>query len=123
MTFDLKSLEARLPVPAIRSFTSAVSITQESGGNLASVLMTLGENLRHELVFQGKLSALTAQGRLSSYVVSAMPFMLMAVLYLVAPDLIAPLFTTGVGHILLALVVVMIALGAVITQKIITIEV
>lgn len=119
----LAALEERLPIPAIRSFAMAVLITQESGGNLAGVLLSLAGTLRQEITFQGKLKALTAQGKISGYIVSAMPFALMGILYVMAPELIAPLFTTGLGHLLLVAVIVLEAMGAFVIKKIITIEV
>ena len=119
----LKHLEVRVPIPPIRSFASAVTIIQETGGNLAGVFLTLATTLREEMVFQGKLSAMTAQGRLSGYVVAAMPFVLMIALDLLAPEMMHPLFATPLGWMMLLAVVVMISIGMWMIQKIVTIEV
>src|SRR5258708_31344367 len=116
-------LEVRLQIPAIRSLVSVVTIIQETGGNLAGVLLTLAGTLRQEIAFQGKLRAMTAQGRLSGYIVSALPFFLLVVLDLLAPDLMRPLFTTALGWMMLGSVVVMVAIGTVLIKKIVTIEV
>lgn len=119
----LAGLENRLPLAPIRSFVTAVTITLDTGGNLAGVLLTLAGTLRQEMVFQGKLKALTAQGKISGYVVSGMPFALIAMLYVLAPELIAPLFTTGLGQLLLVGVTLLVAVGTWVIKKIITIEV
>jgi tight adherence protein B len=119
----LNKLQARLPVPAIGSMASVASIIQETGGNLAGALLTLSGTLRQEIAFQGKLRAMTAQGRMSGWVVSAMPFFLMAILSLMSPDLMSPLFTTPLGWGLLGAVVVMVSIGGFVIKKIVTIEV
>src|SRR3989338_3411022 len=119
----LSHLETRLPIPAIRSLACAVTIIQETGGNLAGVLMTLSDTLRQEIAFQGRLGALTAQGKMSGAIVSAMPFILLGVLSVLAPDLMRPLFVTPLGWTLLSLVIVMVAIGGFLIKKIVTIEV
>ena len=119
----LAHLETRVPVPAIRSLVSVVTIIQETGGNLAGVLLTLSGTLRQEITFQGKLQAMTAQGRLSGYIVSAMPFILAGVLTLIAPDLMHPLYSTAIGWTMIAAVIVMVTVGSFIIKKIVTIEV
>ena len=119
----LRDLQFRVPLPSMRSFATAVSITQTSGGNLARVLLTLAETLRQEITFQGKLSAMTAQGKLSGYIVSAMPFFLTAALYILSPELVRPFFHSGIGQIMLLLVVILVAIGSWVIKKIVTIEV
>src|SRR5258708_7874643 len=54
----LGHLEVRLPIPAIRSLVSVVTIIQETGGNLAGVLLNLAATLRQEIPFPQKLRAL-----------------------------------------------------------------
>ena len=119
----LRELQQKVPIAPMRSFATAVSITQTSGGNLAGVLLTLAGAMRQEITFQGKLSAMTAQGRLSGYIVSAMPFFLMAALSILSPDMMRPFFYSGVGQMMLLLVIVLIAMGGWVINKIVTIEV
>jgi tight adherence protein B len=119
----LVRLQQRLPIPAIRSFATAVSIVRTTGGNLAGVLLILAESLREEIAFQGKLRVMTTQGKMSGYVVSAMPFLLFTTLSFLAPDLMRPLFTTPVGLLLLGLVLVMVTVGSLMIKRIVTIEV
>jgi tight adherence protein B len=119
----LLELKKRIPHPAVQSFALAVTITQSSGGNLAGVLLTLAQTLRQEWMFQGKLQAMTAQGKMSGYIISAIPFFLLLVLSLLAPELITPLFNSAVGAVLLMVIAVMVALGSLMIRKIVTIEV
>ncbi len=119
----LRHLEARLPIVPIQSLVSAVLILQETGGNLASVLKTLARTLQEEAAFQGKLRTLTAQGKMSGIVVSAMPFLILGALSVLTPDLAWPLFATSLGRLLLGIALVMVAIGGWWIKKIVTIEV
>jgi len=119
----LRRFESRVPIASVSTFIGVVLIVQETGGNLAAVLMNLAETLRQEISFQGRLKAMTAQGKLSGYVVSAMPFLIIASLSCLAPEMIWPLFTTPVGWAMLAAVVILVAAGSFLIQKIVTIEV
>jgi tight adherence protein B len=119
----LHHLEERRPCAEIRSLVTIVSILQETGGNMAGVFLTLAGTVRQEIAFQGKLRAMTAQGRLSGYLMSAIPFVILFALGLLTPDLIKPLFVTAVGWCMLAVVVVMVTMGSWMIKKIVTIEV
>src|SRR5262249_16786164 len=119
----LERLETRVPLPTIRSFASVVSVVQETGGNLAKALLTLAETLRQEIAFQGKVAAMTAQGKLSGYVVSATPFLILGALSVAAPDLIRPLFASALGWVMLLVVGAMVAVGTFWIQKIVSIEI
>lgn len=116
----LVDLKRRVPLREIQWFVSAVQITQQSGGSLAGVLETFAMSLLERETLREKVAALTAQGKASGIVLSAMPFLLMAVLFCVAPGLIRPLFVTSAGQSLLALVIVMVALGGVVIFKIVS---
>ncbi len=119
----LNHLETRLPIIPIQSLVSAILILQETGGNLASVLKTLARTLQEEAAFQGKLRTLTAQGKMSGIVVSAMPFLILGALSILTPDLARPLFVTSLGRLLLGIALVMMAIGGWWIKKIVTIEV
>jgi tight adherence protein B len=119
----LLALEKRLPLPPVRSFVTVAAVARDTGGNLAGALSTLSQTLRGEILFRKKVEALTAQGKLSGYVVSAIPFALMAMLSLMAPELMTPLFTTVLGWGLLFLILVLVAIGTLIIREIVRIEV
>ena len=69
------------------------------------------------------LTAMTAQGRLSGYIVGSMPFVLMLALDLLATEMMRPLFVTPLGWVMLLTVIVMVSIGLYLIQKIVTIEV
>ena len=57
----------------LRLFTAAVRIAGDSGGNLAETLEQLADTIRRKLTLEGKILALTAQGRLQGWVMSLLP--------------------------------------------------
>src|SRR5262249_58288702 len=72
--------------PEASVLASAVSIQQRSGGNLGEVLTRLSKLLRDRAKLQAKAKALSSEGRYSGMFLSAMPFIMFAVVTLFNPD-------------------------------------
>ena len=102
---------------------AAIRISLETGGNLAESLETLAASLRSKLAIEGKLDALTSQGKLQAWVVGCLPFAIAAVLYQIDRVGMTPMFTTPKGWIACGLVVVLQALGVLVIRRIVRIEV
>jgi tight adherence protein B len=81
------------------------------GGNLAQILEALGETVRQRAEIREEINALTAQQRLATYVLVAMPVVVGILFTLVDPGFMQPLFTTVVGNILLAIATILLLLG------------
>jgi tight adherence protein B len=102
---------------------AAVQITQSTGGSLTEVLDTLATTLQEQQALREKISALTAQGKASGLLVGALPFLVMAALFFIAPDMIMPLFTTSLGQAMVAGILISVSLGGLMIKKIVTIRV
>ena len=92
-------------------FVASVQITQSTGGSLADVLDTLAETLQERQTLRDKVSALTAQGKASGLVLAALPFMLLAALRVIVPELVRPMFTTMAGQGMIAGVMISVTIG------------
>lgn len=79
------NLVARFPLPELRMFTACLQVTRESGGNLAEVFLKLAEAIRAKDHLRRKVHAISAEGRMSFWVVSGLPFVLGAFLMLIRP--------------------------------------
>lgn len=123
MAVALPEFSRRVPLKEVAWFQSAVLITQRSGGSLAEVLETLAQTLQERHLLREKVSALTAQGKASGILLAILPYAMMAVLSVMAPDLITPLFRTVKGQCVIAGITVSIAIGAMLIKHIVTIEV
>ena len=87
----------RVPLTSAMAFASAVSIQKETGGNLAEKIETLSKLIRQRFTFRRRVRTLSAEGRLSGWVLVLTPFVLFAVLYLSSPSYVATLTGTSDG--------------------------
>lgn len=119
----LESFEKRVPVEEVALLSSALRVSRETGGNLAETLERLAATLREKLSIEGKIRSLTAQGKLQGIVVGLLPIALMAVLFHMEPEAMAPLFHTWYGWATLAFIACMELVGGLIIRKIVSIDV
>jgi len=105
-----------------RLLATAVAIQRASGGDLAATLDQITETLRERQRLQAQVDALTAQGRLSAWVVGSLPVALLLALQVLDPDLVAPLFHTGTGWVLVGLGALLEAAGILLLRRIVDIE-
>ena len=120
---SLRNMERRIPLIDFKMFTAAMRISREVGGDLGEVLSTLAETLRRKSSMEGKIEALTAQGRMQGIVMTGLPILLGALLFFLEPQAMGQLFTTPMGWGLLSVIVVMEVLGYVFIKKITSIDV
>ncbi|MBE3590676.1 MAG: type II secretion system F family protein [Firmicutes bacterium] len=102
---------------------TAVLIQRQVGGNLAQLLDQIAHTIRERVRIQGEVRVLTSQGRLSGWIVGALPVALLVLVSLMNPGYLAPLFHTPLGRALLGTAAVMEALGAFVIHRIVRIEV
>jgi tight adherence protein B len=101
----------------------AIRIQREVGGNLAELLLTVADTMTQRERLRRDVSALTAEGRMSAYVLGGLPVGLGFVLWTMNPDYIGRLFETGLGQVMLGLAIVAMAAGFAWMFKIIKIEI
>ncbi len=119
----LREFALRVPLHDIRMFAAAVSLAHEVGGSLAPTLERLARESRRRRAMQSRIGALTSQGRLQGIILTALPIVLLAVLSLLSPAAMAPLFSTPAGWGALALIVVLETVGWLMIRRIVAIEV
>ncbi|MEX3933563.1 type II secretion system F family protein [Paraburkholderia phymatum] len=119
----MRNIEKRIPVPDFMMVTAAVTIAREVGGNLADALESVARTLQSKLQMEGKIRALTSQGRMQGIVMTCLPLLLMMVLRALEPVAMAPLFTTPIGWSTLAVIAMMEWLGYQSIARIVRIEV
>ena len=95
-----------------------MTIQRRVGGSLAGILDMVAESVRRRQLFGRRLKALTAQGRMSAYVLMGLPIFLALGLTAINPTYMAPLFGTGAGHVMLLAGVVLMGIGAVVLKRI-----
>jgi len=123
----LGNLMRRVPSDDLDLLITAVNIQHEVGGNLAQILETIGHTIRERVRIKGEIQVLTAQGRISAYVITALPILLAVGITLINPDYMAPMFEFGLPPkawcCLPVAGLVMITVGFFVIMKIVDIEV
>ena len=80
----------------------AVETTRETGGNLNEIIDRVAQTLRDRTEIREKVHAYSSEGRITSYILMALPIFVGVAYSFISPGYLNPLFTTGVGHVLLA---------------------
>lgn len=103
---------------------TAVNIQREVGGNLAEILEIISHVIRERIKLKGEIRVLTAQGRITGYVISGMPILLALFLYGINPSYMANLFENrACGWPLLGIGLALIGIGTAAVQKIVQIDI
>ena len=119
----LNNLVRRIKSDDLDLMVTAIGVQQQVGGNLAEILDTIAFTIRERVRIKGDINTLTAQGRMSGYLVSFLPIGIAVVLNMINPDFMRPLFTQLLGQILLGVGGVMMIIGFFAVQKIVDIKV
>ena len=109
---------------------TAISIQYQVGGNLAEILDSIAYTIRERVRIKGEIRTLTAQQRMSGYVVAFLPIALVGFLFVIAPGFLAPMLDPAVailgipaGLILFGIGGFMMFIGFLIIRRIVDIEV
>jgi len=92
-----QNLAVRVPSDDLRFFVIAVLLQRETGGNLAEVLGNIATLIRNRFQLMGKVRVLATEGKLSAWVLTALPLGAALMMNLVAPDFMSTLWTDPIG--------------------------
>jgi tight adherence protein B len=101
----------------------AVKIQREVGGNLAELLMTVAATLREREYLRRQVQTLSAEGRLSAWILGGMPPVFVGYLALVQPTYLAPMITTTLGWLMVGFASVLMVVGVVWLMKCVKVEI
>ncbi|MNV64929.1 Bacterial type II secretion system protein F domain protein [compost metagenome] len=88
----------RMPSMTVMMLVTSILIHRETGGNLTEVLERLSQLIRGRFRFQRKVKTLSAEGRMSAWILVAIPFVLAAVILFTTPKYMPLLLNDPVGH-------------------------
>jgi tight adherence protein B len=126
MEESLDHLLRRIDSSDLDLVITAINVQREVGGNLAEILDVISFTIRERVRIKGEIAALTAQGRATAWVISALPILLMLLLYLLNRPYFMQFFnpeTRSCGIPLLILAGMMVLSGFAISQKIVKIDI
>lgn len=119
----LQRLNERMPSEDMSLLVTTIKLTTKTGGSLVEVMDKMVEMIRGRREFQERLKNMTAQGKFEAIAMSLAPVAAFILLYIVDPDLMRPMVTTGMGWCGIGIVAVMVSCGYFVIKKIVTIEV
>ena len=119
----LVNLTSRIPLDDLRFFVISVILQRETGGNLAEILENLARLIRERFKLNGHVRVLSAQARLSAYILVAIPFITGFVIHLINPKFFTALFENPSGKYVLAAGVAWMIIGIFFMKRMVTIRV
>lgn len=130
---SLDNMYRRVPSEDLDLVITAVNIQREVGGNLAEVLDSISYTIRERVRIKGEIRTLTAQGRISGWIISFLPVILSGLLYMINPGYMSELWVREepwiwpqvipCGWVVIGFSFMMIGLGAFAISKIVNVEV
>ena len=119
----LEALSERVGSGDFKWAVLAVNIQREVGGNLAEILDNVADTLRERAQMRRQIRVLTAEGRLSAWVLTLLPLAIAGYMFVVNPEYIGLLFTTKLGLIMLVGAIILLIAGVLWMRKIVDIDV
>ncbi len=120
---SLGRLVSRTRNPDLELMSSAVIIQRQIGGNLAIILQNISDTINQRVQIRGEIHTMTSAGRMSGYIIGALPALIMLMLMFINPGYVDMFFVTEKGRIMIAISLVLEAIGFTIVNKIVNIKI
>ncbi len=115
-------LLARVPSVTVMALVTAILVQKESGGNLAEILEQIAKVIRGRFRFQRRVRTLSAEGRMSAWILALVPLFLIVAMMTTSPDYLPMLFEDPMGRRLAAFAIVWAGIGVFFIRRIIRID-
>jgi tight adherence protein B len=119
----LSAMSTRLGSRDVDWTVQAIGVQQRTGGRLADILRIVARTMRGRSEVKREVDALTVEGRLSGLILGALPFFITALMLIISPDYIKPLFHETVGIVMVAAAGALMLVGFVWMRRVIRVEV
>lgn len=115
----LERMYDRMPLSEVNFFATVLNIQKSTGGNLGESLANLSAVLRGRKLLREKIKALSAEAKMSAYVIGSLPIIVMILVTVASPDYMTELYTTSTGHRNLIIGAAMMVIGTLTMKKMI----
>ena len=119
----LQNMADRVGSEDLQLVVTSTNVARQLGGNMAEMYDIISGTIRERFRLEGRIRALTAQGKLQGWVVGAMPLILGLILNMMRPDLMEPMIHSNFGYALISLIIVMELIGIWMIRRIVAIDV
>lgn len=118
----LENMAVRIDSEHFNWVIMAVNVQREVGGNLAEVMEIIADTIRERAKVLNQINALTAEGKLSAYILIALPIILAIYLSFINREYMSLLVTTGIGYVMIGMGVVLMIVGIIWILRVIRVE-
>ncbi len=119
----LRHLHRRMPSEDLDILITSILISRELGGNLAEIFDNIAHTIRERHRIEGKVDALTAQGKLQGAIIAALPILIGLFLHMTSPALMQGMLHDWVGWLLIGIIIIMETLGVYSIWRIVSIRI
>ncbi len=119
----LLNLTERVDCPDLKFFVVSVNIQRETGGNLSEIVGGIATLVRERFKLEGKVRVLSAEGKLTAYILLALPFGVGGVITIINPEYMGALQETPEGRVITTMALIWMGIGAAALRKLIQIKV
>ena len=107
----------RLSTPEFKFFVISLSVQKDTGGNLGETLENLSEILRKRRQMRLKIRAMSSEAKASAMILGGLPFIMLGLIFLIAPDYEMQLFTDPRGKVMFGAVLGVMSVGILVMRK------
>ena len=122
MEHALERLGNRMKSQDLNVALAAIKVSNDVGANLSEMLYAIATTLREIKRLQGLIESKTAEGKMQARVMGALPVLLGVALFFINPKMITPMFTTNLGLLILAAVILFEVVGIYLIQRLSTLD-
>jgi tight adherence protein B len=119
----LQNMCERIPSNNLDLVVTSIVIARTAGGNLAEIFDQIASTVREISRLEGKIDALTAQGKLQGLVIGSLPLLLGYLIYLMDPEMMSTLWNDPIGWGIIGIIVLFESIGAFFIWKIVSIDI
>jgi tight adherence protein B len=119
----LDGVSERMDSVDFRWVVMAIRIQREVGGNLAELLNNVADTIREREYLERQVLSLSAEGRLSVWILGGLPPGFMLYLLMANPEYLSPLFSTTIGYVALGVMAVLLVVGVFWMKKLVKVDV
>jgi tight adherence protein B len=119
----LKELTFRINCSDLSFFVVSINLQRDTGGNLAEILESIAHVIRERFKLKGKIRVMAAEGKLSAYILFALPFVFVGLVSISNPKHFEPMFGNPIGHTMIAVPIIMMIFGALVIKKMVNFKI
>ncbi len=123
MTEAIQVLYERVPTPEVNFFVVVITVQQQAGGNLSEALTNLSHVLRNRKKMKAKVKAMSSEAKASAMIIGSLPFVVAALVSLVRPGYLGPLFNTSIGLVWLGVAFALMGTGVFVMNRMVQFDI